>query len=49
MTGVERAYRWLLYAYPAWYRRERGDEMLDTLLERRRMAGPGSRCVIPSR
>ena len=32
MTGVERAYRWLLYAYPAWYRRERGDEMLDTLL-----------------
>jgi uncharacterized membrane protein len=32
MTGLERAYRWLLYAYPAWYRRERGDEMLDTLL-----------------
>jgi hypothetical protein len=32
VTGLERAYRWLLYAYPAWYRRERGDEMLDTLL-----------------
>lgn len=32
MTGPERGYHWLLRAYPAWYRRERGDEMLDTLL-----------------
>ncbi|MGH3395421.1 MAG: hypothetical protein ACRDPO_12110, partial [Streptosporangiaceae bacterium] len=32
MTGLERGYRRLLLAYPAWYRRERGDEMLDTLL-----------------
>ena len=32
MTGPERGYRRLLHAYPAWYRRERGEEMLDTLL-----------------
>jgi hypothetical protein len=32
VTGPERGYRSLLRAYPAWYRRERGDEMLDTLL-----------------
>ena len=32
MTGSERGYWWLLHAYPAWYRRARGDEMLDTLL-----------------
>jgi hypothetical protein len=32
MTGLERGYRRLLRAYPAWYRRERGEEMLDTLL-----------------
>lgn len=32
MTGAERGYHWLLHAYPAWYRRERGDEMVDTLL-----------------
>jgi hypothetical protein len=30
---LERRYRWLLYAYPAWYRRERAGEMLGTLLE----------------
>jgi hypothetical protein len=32
MTGPERGYRRLLRAYPRWYRRERGEEMLDTLL-----------------
>jgi hypothetical protein len=32
VTGLERGYRRLLYAYPAWYRRERGEEILDTLL-----------------
>jgi hypothetical protein len=32
MTGLEACYRRLLHAYPAWYRRERGEEMLDTLL-----------------
>jgi hypothetical protein len=33
MTGLERHCRWLLRAYPAWYRRERSDEILGTLLE----------------
>lgn len=33
MTPLERHCRWLLHAYPAWYRRERAGEMLDTLLE----------------
>ena len=33
MTGLERRCRWLLLAYPAWYRRRRGEEMLGTLLE----------------
>jgi hypothetical protein len=33
MTGLERRYRRLLRAYPAWYRRERSEEMLGTLLE----------------
>ncbi len=33
MTRLERRCRWLLRAYPAWYRRERSGEMLDTLLE----------------
>ncbi len=33
MTGLERRCRWLLCAYPAWYRRERGEEILGTLLE----------------
>jgi hypothetical protein len=32
MTGLERGYRRLLRAYPAWYRRDRGEEILDTLL-----------------
>jgi hypothetical protein len=32
VTGLERGYRRLLRAYPAWYRRERGGEILDTLL-----------------
>jgi hypothetical protein len=32
MTPLERRYGWLLRAYPAWYRRERAGEMLDTLL-----------------
>ena len=33
MTPLERRCRWLLRAYPAWYRRDRAWEMLDTLLE----------------
>jgi hypothetical protein len=33
VTPLERRCRWLLRAYPAWYRRERAGEMLDTLLE----------------
>ena len=33
MTALEWRCRWLLRAYPAWYRRQRGDEMLDTLME----------------
>jgi hypothetical protein len=33
MTALERHCRWLLRAYPAWYRAERGDEMLTTLAE----------------
>jgi hypothetical protein len=32
MSALERHCRSLLLAYPAWYRRDRGDEMLDTLL-----------------
>lgn len=42
-TGVrslERRCRWLLRVYPAWYRRERGGEMLGTLLQASR---PGAR------
>lgn len=31
MTALERRGRWLLLAYPRWYRRERGEEMLGTL------------------
>jgi hypothetical protein len=38
VTGLERRCRWLLRAYPAWYRRNRGEEMLDTLLE---VSAPG--------
>lgn len=33
MTVLERRCRWLLRAYPGWYRRRRGEEMLGTLLE----------------
>ena len=33
MTALERHCRWLLAAYPAWYRRQRGGEILATLLE----------------
>jgi hypothetical protein len=33
VTRLERRCRSLLRAYPAWYRRERSGEMLDTLLE----------------
>ena len=33
MTRLERHCRWLLRAYPAWYRRKRAEEMLGTLLE----------------
>jgi len=28
MTALERRCRWLLRTYPAWYRTERGEEML---------------------
>jgi hypothetical protein len=33
MTGLEARYRWLLRAYPVRYLQDRGEEMLDTLLE----------------
>ena len=33
MTALERRCRWLLRAYPGWYRAQRGEEMLTTLLE----------------
>lgn len=33
MRSLEQRYRWLLRAYPAWYRRERAAEILGTLLE----------------
>jgi len=33
MSALEARYRWLLSAYPAGYRRDRGGEMLDTLME----------------
>lgn len=32
-ASLERSYRWLLFAYPAAYRSERSDELLDTLME----------------
>jgi hypothetical protein len=38
VTPLERRCRWLLRAYPAWYRRDRAGEMLGTLLE---ASGPG--------
>jgi len=40
VTPLERHCRWLLRAYPAWYRRKRAEEMLGTLLE---ASPPGSR------
>jgi hypothetical protein len=40
VTPLERRCRWLLLAYPAWYRRRRGEEMLGTLLD---ASPPGSR------
>jgi|HubBroStandDraft_6_1064221.scaffolds.fasta_scaffold168418_2 hypothetical protein len=33
MTALESRNRWLLRAYPRWYRRNRGEEMLGTLME----------------
>jgi hypothetical protein len=33
MTRLERHARWMLRFYPAAYRRERGEEMIGTLLE----------------
>jgi hypothetical protein len=44
MTALERRCRWLLRAYPAWYRAERGEEMLATLLEASR---PGAQWPSP--
>jgi len=40
VTSLERRCRWLLRAYPAWYRRDWGGEMLGTLLE---ASPPGAR------
>jgi hypothetical protein len=40
VIALERHCRWLLHAYPAWYRRDRAGEMLGTLLE---ASGPGAR------
>jgi hypothetical protein len=40
VTPLERHCGWLLRAYPAWYRRDRGGEMLGTLLE---ASPPGAR------
>lgn len=40
MNTLEARYRWLLRAYPAAYRRARGDEMIGTLME---AAKPGQR------
>ena len=45
MTRLERRFRLLLSAYPAWYRRERAEEMLGTLLA----ASPPGRCWPPFR
>jgi hypothetical protein len=33
VSALDRHCHWLLRAYPAWYRRERAEEMLGTLLE----------------
>jgi hypothetical protein len=40
VSPLERRCRWLLRAYPAWYRRDRAGEMLSTLLE---ASPPGAR------
>ncbi len=40
MSALERRCRWLLRAYPAWYRRHRAGEMLGILLE---ASPPGAR------
>jgi hypothetical protein len=40
LDGLHRHYRRLLWAYPNWYRRERGQEILTTLLD---AAQPGQR------
>ena len=40
MTPLERRCRWLLFAYPAWYRRRLAGEMLGTMLE---TSPPGGR------
>jgi hypothetical protein len=32
MTALEGRCRWLLRAYPSWYRRQRGEEMIGTLM-----------------
>jgi hypothetical protein len=40
VTRLERRCRWLLFAYPAWYRRRRAREMLGTMLE---TSPPGGR------
>jgi len=40
LDGLHRRYRRLLWAYPNWYRRERGQEILTTLLD---AAQPGQR------
>ncbi|KXK61939.1 hypothetical protein AWW66_10890 [Micromonospora rosaria] len=45
MTDLERRYRWLLRAYPADYRRERGAELVGTYLD---LAGPGRRWPSPA-
>jgi hypothetical protein len=33
MTAIERRSRWLLFVYPRWYRQQRADEILGTLME----------------
>ncbi|MGN9808829.1 hypothetical protein ACTMSW_05650 [Micromonospora sp. BQ11] len=45
MSDLERRYRRLLRAYPADYRRERGDEIVGTYLD---LAGPGRRRPSPA-
>ncbi|RCG32478.1 hypothetical protein DQ384_02950 [Sphaerisporangium album] len=45
VTGPERWYRWLLWAYPREYRAAHGEELIATLLE----AGEGGRAVPQAR